>query len=108
LFRPRGSINALQHFIVGITPPIRSSDLRQLEDLKLTGRWNVWATAQVREATLGIQGDILFSRNGGYDLGLVVLSDRLEIRYSLISGHHLANDRLILLGELSHLFLDQL
>ena len=38
LLRPRGAVNSLQHFVLGITAPIRTGQLGQLEHPQLAGR----------------------------------------------------------------------
>ncbi len=51
---PGGAVDPLQHFIVGIAPPVGAGHLHQFEGLELAGAGNVRAPAQVLPIALAI------------------------------------------------------
>lgn len=65
-------------------------------------------TAKIGKTPFGIKRHIFARRNAGDDLGFVMLAKRFEVRHSLVTGQHLAFDRLVLARELGHAFLDSL
>ena len=104
--RPGRAIDALQHRVLRIAAPVGARDLRQLEGAELAGRWHVRSAAQVFPVALAVERDLLARRDGGDDLGLVVLADRLEVRDRRIARQHAPVHRLIGLHELPHLRLE--
>src|SRR3989338_2700467 len=65
------------------------------------------AAAQVGELAFAVERNILIRRDRGYDLGLVVLADMLEIRHRLVARQHAARHRQIQPGDLRHALLDR-
>ena len=54
LVSPRCTVNTLQHFIFGITAPVGTGHLHQLERLDLTGRWYMRTTAKISKTALAV------------------------------------------------------
>jgi len=107
LRRPGCAVDALQLLVAVIAAPVGAGHLHQLEELQLARGRHVRAPAQVGEAALGVQRDILARRDAGDDLGLVGLADALEVGDGLVARQHRAHDLLVLLRELRHLGLDR-
>src|SRR5450830_214458 len=107
LLDPGSTVYALQHLVLGVAPPVSTGQLHQFEDLELAGGRYVRAAAQVGETAFSVERHILILRNRRNDLRLVSITDRLEISHRLVARQYLARDRLILLGQLSHLFFDR-
>ncbi len=55
LVRPGGAVDALQHFIAGVAPPVGPGHFHELERLELAGGWHVRPATQVNEITLLIE-----------------------------------------------------
>ena len=103
---PGSAIDALQHFVAMVTSPIRPSDFHELEVLELAGAGHMRATTEVFEGALAVQRHILAARNAGDDLGLVVLTQSLEIRHRLVAREHTAHHCFVLVGQFDHLLFD--
>ncbi|OIQ70010.1 hypothetical protein GALL_483840 [mine drainage metagenome] len=101
---PSGAVNALQHFVFMITPPIGSCNFHQLEMLELAGAGYVWATAQVFEAAFTVETDIFIDRNAGNNFGFVMLAKSFEIGHGLITRQHPAQHRFVFVRQLGHAF----
>ena len=99
---PSRAVNALQLLVVLIASPVRARHLHELEVLELACTGHVRATAQVFKRPLAVKANFLVSRNTGNDFSFVMLTQRLEIRDSLITRQHSPNHRLILVGKLLH------
>ncbi len=104
---PRGAVDALQHLVTRIAPPVGTGQPHQLEHLELAGGRHVGTAAQVGEIPLPIQGNLLPFGNRLDDLGLVVLAQLAEITNRVGAGHDQTGDRQILLDEFGHAFLDR-
>ena len=102
---PCSAINTLQHLVLAITTPIRTGQLHELKYLQLTSGWDVRTAAKIRELSFGIKRYIFALRNAGNNFCLIELALLLKELNRLIAWHHLPNHRLILLGQLRHLFL---
>ena len=72
---PGRPIDPLQHLVAAVAPPVGPRHLGELEHLQAAGRRHVRPAAQVDEAALAIQGDLLGGRYRGNDFGLVALAD---------------------------------
>jgi hypothetical protein len=107
LAHPGGAVDPLQLFVAMVAPPVGAGQLHQLEDLELAGRRHVRAAAEIDEITLAVERDLLALRDGVDQLGLVVLSDRLEESHRLVALPDFALDRQITPGKLGHPFLDR-
>jgi hypothetical protein len=105
--RPRGAVNPLQHFVLGIAAPVRAGQLHQLEDFELSGRRHVRAAAQVDEIAFTIQRHVFPLRNRRDDLGFVMLADRFEKLDRLVARPHFARHAQIALRKFGHAFLDR-
>ena len=100
LVGPGGAVDALEHLVARIAAPVGAGHLRELEGLELAGGGHVRAAAQVDPVALAVEADLLFLRDAGDDLGLVVLAESLEELHGLIARHHAAVDLLVRLREL--------
>ena len=56
LVKPSCTIDPLHHSIVAISTPVCTSNVKKMEDLDTTCRWDVWATAEVYVLTLTVDG----------------------------------------------------
>src|SRR5690606_13386501 len=109
LRRPCGAVNALQHGVTGVSPPIRPRQLGELEAVPEPPRGGqVRAAAQVDELALAIQGDRLLGGDAGDDLGLVVLALAAEEGDRLVAVPNFALDRLVARHDFFHARLDAL
>ena len=106
LLGPGRAVDALEHLVVVIAAPVGARNLHQLEDLELARGRHVWAAAQIDEIAFTVQADLLVLRNGGNDLGLVLLAHALEQLDGLVTVPDFTRDLLVFLGELSHLLFD--
>ena len=99
---PGGTVNALQHFVAMIAPPVSSGHLHQLEVLELASAGHVWPAAQVFKAALAIQADILIAGDTGNDLGFVVLAQGFEVRHGFVARQHAPCYRFVLASQVRH------
>ena len=104
--RPGSAVDALQHFITGITAPVSASQPGQFERGKFAGTGHVRTAAQVNELTLPVQRQFLMRGNGFDDLCLVLLSHATKECNSLIPWHDRTADTEVLLGQFHHFFFD--
>mmetsp|Transcript_37514 Transcript_37514/g.87440 ORF Transcript_37514/g.87440 Transcript_37514/m.87440 type:complete len:538 (+) Transcript_37514:6674-8287(+) len=107
LARPGRAVDALQHLVAVVTAPVGAGHLHQLEVLELARAGHVRAAAEVLEGALGVERHVLAGRDAADDLGLVVLTQGLEMRHGVVARQHAANDLLVLLGQFGHLGLDR-
>src|SRR6266852_2860910 len=106
LLGPGGPIDPLQHLVLGISAPVGTGDLHQLEYLELARGGNVRAAAQIDEIPFPVQRDLFVRGNRGDDLGLVALADGLEVLNRLVARPDLARHREILLRQFRHALFD--
>ena len=107
LVAPSGSVDPLQHFVVRISAPIRTSQLLQLEPLaNMAGRRHVRPAAQIFPVALTINGDRLVRWEAFYQLGLVLLADILEMFRRFVTVPFLAHEGIVALNDFMHLRLD--
>jgi len=107
LCRPGRAINSLQHFVAVITTPIGARQFHELEKFQLARVRYVRSSAQVLEVAFRVQGDILIGRNARDDLGLVMLSHALEMRYRFVARQHTARHWLVFGRQRCHAFLNR-
>ena len=100
---PGRAVDALEHLVVVVATPVGTGHLHQLEDLELARGRHVRATAEVDEIALAVQANLLVFRNGGDDLGLVLLAHALEQLDGVVAAQHFPRDLLVFLGEFAHL-----
>src|SRR5712691_3297694 len=103
---PGGPVDPLQHLVLGISAPIGTGDLHQLEYLELARGGNVRAAAQIDEIPFPVQRDLFVRGNRGDYLGLVALADGLEVLNRLVARPDLARHREILLRQFRHALFD--
>ena len=108
LGRPGGAVDALQHLVAVVAPPVGTGHLHQLEMLESTGAGHVRAAAEVLKKAFTVERNILASRDRADDFGLVVLAHGFEIGHRLIARQHTAHNRLVLGRQLSHPLFDGL
>jgi len=96
-------VNALEHLVVLVAPPVGARHVEELEGLDLSRRGDVRAAAQVGEVSLGVEAhrpDI-----GGQVLdqlhlvGLALLFEKLD---RLFAADLTAREGLVLCGDLGH------
>ena len=105
--RPGRAVDALQHRIAVIAPPVGAGQLGQLERLAGDlGRGQVRASAEVLPGALAIDRDVLAGRDAADDLGLVDLADQLKVGDGRLAVPDLAHDRLVAVDDLLHARLD--
>src|SRR5690606_28116437 len=86
LVAPGRAIDALQHLIPGITPPVGPGHRHQLEGIaELARGGQMRPAAEVHEVALPVDGDGLVPRDRGDDLGLVMLTLLLEEANGLVA-----------------------
>ena len=101
---PGRTIDALQHFVAVVSPPVSTGELHQLEVLQLARAGHMRATAQILENTFTIQGYIFVGRDAGDDLCFVMLAHTFEISHGLIAGQNASRDGLVFRNQSEHLF----
>ncbi len=106
--RPGGAIDALQHLVAGVAPPVGPGDLGELEGAQLAGGGHVGTPAEVDEIALPVDRDLLVGRDLADDRGLVVFPLIAEKLDGGVPVPHLPAHRLVALGDLGHLGLDGL
>ena len=94
--RPSGAVDALQHLVAGVAPPVGARQLGQLECPQVTGVRDMRATAHVDVFLVVVQRDFLAFRNLVDDLHLVGLATSLKYFTGPIAGHHFAQHIVIL------------
>ena len=102
LVGPGRAVDPLQHLVARIAAPVGARDLHQLEGAELARGRHVRAAAEVEPVALAVEADLLARRDGGDDLGLVVLAQPLEGLDRLVARHHAALDRQVRGGQLLH------
>ena len=102
LARPGGAVDPLEHLVAGVAAPVGAGELHQLEYFELAGGRHMRPAAEIDEPAFTIQADRFAGWNGGNDLGLVLLADRLEETDSVVAIPYLPRYRLVELGELPH------
>src|SRR6266581_892704 len=103
---PGGPIDPLQHLVPGISAPVGSGDLHQLEYLELARGGNVRTAAQIDEITFAVKRDLFVRGNRRDDLRLVALADGFEVLNRLVARPDLARHREILFRQFRHAPLD--
>ena len=108
LVAPGGAVDAAQHGVAVIAPPIGTSHLHQLERAAdVGGRAHMRAAAQIDPLALPIQRDRLVARQILDDLGLVFLPFVLEEADRLVAVDLLADEFFPARHDLAHLRLDR-
>src|SRR6266853_71520 len=99
---PGGSVDRLQHLVLGISAPVGAGDRHQLEYLELASGGNVRAAAQVDEIPLPVQRYLFVRWNRGDDFRLVALADGFEVLNCLVARPDLARHREVLFRQFRH------
>ena len=105
-FEPSGAVNALQHFVFGVTPPVGTGHFHELVHLQFTRARHVRAAAKVNEVTLFIKRNRFTFRNRFNELSLIFFTESEEEFDRVFTLHFLANDRDIFSGQLIHALFD--
>ena len=104
--RPSGAVDALQHLVTGIAPPVGARQFGQLERPQVTGVRDMRTATHVDVFLVVVQRDFLAFRNLVDDLHLVGLATSLKYFTGPIAGHHFAQHIVILRNQLLYLGLD--
>ncbi len=105
---PGCPVNALQHLVVGVAPPIRAGHPRQFEGIaEFAGRWQMRAATEVDEFALPIQGQCLGCRYAFDNLGFVMLTDTAKVCGGLVTIPDFANNRFVTFDDRVHFCLDR-
>ena len=104
--RPGGAVDALQHRVAAVAPPVGAGDLEQLERADPPGRGPVRAAAQIEPGTLMVERDRLARGDVVEQLELVLLALRREAPPGLVTAHDLAPERPVGGDDLGHARLD--
>src|SRR6266581_1011188 len=102
LLGPGGPVDPLQHLVLGISAPVGTGDLRELEYLELTRGGNVRPAAQIDEIAFPVQRDLFVRWNRGDDLRLVALADGFEVLNRLVAQPDLARHREVFFRQFRH------
>ncbi len=103
---PRSTVDPLQHFVLVVATPVGAGYFHQFEMLELAGARHVRPPAEIFKLAFTVEGNVLISRNAFNDFGLVVLSQALEIRNSLVAGQHPTYHGFVKRGQGGHLLFD--
>ena len=104
---PRGAVDALEHLVAAVAPPVGAGDAGQPEGGDVTRRRHVGTPAEVDELALPVEGhDVL--GDAADDLHLVVLAHALEEPDGFLTGQLLAAHRKVLGDDGAHRRLDLL
>ena len=102
LLEESGSVDTLQHLVLGITAPVSAGYGHNLEYLHLAGGTHMRAGAEVCEITLFVEGNLCIFRKIIDKHDLVVLALVLEELQCFGTGNDLLHQRNIFLGNLGH------
>ena len=100
---PASGVDTGKLLVLGIASPISAGDGKKLKVLQIAGVWNVWATAEVDEIALLVEGDGAFEFFDVFNL-IFVGSEDFE-RFFLADFATFEWDRLF--GELLQLRFDR-
>ncbi|MDF9793714.1 hypothetical protein M2440_004415 [Methylorubrum extorquens] len=104
---PGCAVDARQHRVVGIAPPIGARDLHQLEGrADLAGRGHVRAAAEVEPLALAVDLQILARRNRIDQLDLVALALLGEERFDVVTLPDFLREGRVARNDLAHLRFD--
>ena len=106
--RPGGAVDALEHGVAAVAPPVGPGHLEQLEGADPPGGRAVRPAAQIEPAVLVVERDRLPLGDVVEQLDLVVLALRLEPAPGVLAAHDLAAKRLVRRDDLGHAGLDPL
>src|SRR5256885_562135 len=85
--RLSGAVEAWALLFLGAPPPIGAGDAHQLEVLQLAGRGDMRSAAEIDPVPLPVERDRFLLRDGGNDLGLVLLALLAEKLDRLVARH---------------------
>ena len=100
-----GAVDARQHLVAFVPPPVRPGEAQELEGLDLARRGKVRPAAEVREGALGIHAHLVVA-DGLEKLHLVWFTHLLEHGYGILPLDDPAFNGDILGGQLIHAFFD--
>src|SRR5207248_6289663 len=96
LARESRSIDAREHFAIGIPAPISTGNLHELERrANLAGRLHMRAAAEIEPIALLVDSDLLIGRDGVDQLDLEQLSLVAKDAFRLLARPHLLGDGLV-------------
>ena len=101
--RPGGAVDALQHFIPGVAPPVGAGQFGEFEGApQPPGGGHVGSAAEVDELPLPVHGDFLALGNVADDLGLVGFALIPEEIHCARSVPDLAGNRFVASDDVVH------
>ena len=106
--RPGGAVDALQHLVAGVAPPVGACQFGQLERPQVAGVRDMRPTAHVDVFLVVVQRDFLAFRNLVDDLHLVSLTASLEYFACPLASHDFAQHVVVLCDQFLYLDLDLL
>src|SRR5262249_713885 len=104
--RPRRAVDALQHLVAGVAPPVRAGDARELEGPDPRRARHGRPTTETHELALPIDRHDLVGWEAFDDLHLVVLAEVAEHPDRLGARDDLADDGQVLLHDRAHRVFD--
>src|SRR5690606_1924875 len=102
LVSPGSTVNALQHFVFGVTTPVGTGNGSQFECLELAGIRNVRTAAEVDKFALAVKRQLFVARNGLDDLNLVLLAHLFKHGDSIFTAHQLTGNSKVVFDDVLH------
>ena len=102
LLEEGGSVDTLEHFVLGITAPVSAGNCHNLEYLYFAGGTHVRTGAEICEVALFIHGNLSIFRKVIDQHNLVILSLVLEELQCFIAADYFLYQWNVFLGNLGH------
>ena len=103
-----GTVDAGEHFALGIAAPVGARHLHQLERAShLSGRCHVRAAAQIEPVALLVDPDFLVRGDGIDQLHLEQLALVAKNAFGMLARPHFPGERLVARDDLAHLVFDR-
>ena len=104
LLEEGGSIDTLEHLVLGITAPVSAGYGHNLEYLHLAGGTHMGTCAEVCEIALFVEGNLCIFRKVINKHDLVILAFVLEELQCFAAAYHFLDQRNVFFGNLGHFF----
>ena len=103
LVRPGGTVNTLQHFVIGITPPIGTGEFHQFKMLaELARRGQMRSPAEINPIALTIDRNVITRRDCFDQLGFIGFAFSFKKFDGLIAIPNFTEKFEILVNDLRH------
>jgi len=102
--RKRGPVDALEHRVALVAPPVCACHARELHRLQETRRWNVRPFAKVDPLSVPVERDGILEALEVFELESLV--ERLQDSAGFVPAHDLAAEGAVGFHDLDHLFFD--